>query len=472
MGDAALHSELLLAEVQQQDKPQPTRVYARRWYIVGTYAVFSCLQGWLWGLAGSVGTTYQQVYGVDGTTVQLMLNWGPIFYLAAMLPFALWLDSPGGLRWSTVCSMALVTAGAALRCILFDASTASVVLLHISYILNDIAGPISMGATSLIAERWFPAGERGLATGLASMANYAGNVLSFWVGPAMVSTGDPVKGMRAYMYLGLALCVANLGAMLAYFPSAPPSPPSISAAHGRERGRRFNLTAFRAALWACVTNRDFVVLCGAYGLSGGMSSGWASTLSLNLGTIGVDESQAGLIGVVGTLLGCAGGVVVGGLVDRVRRHKALLVASNSVAALTAAWFALVVQRAMPGASGAPGLAQIFVSAALTQLLLSGSVPLFFELAMEVTYPLPEGTVLMIMTGVFNFGGLLILFVPIQSSTALFNWLFAGTTAVLTLALAVFARDGRKRQVVDEGGGEEEGAHKLGGAGAELEAGGT
>ena len=32
-----------------------TKVYKRRWFIVGTYAFFSCLQGWLWGLAGSIG---------------------------------------------------------------------------------------------------------------------------------------------------------------------------------------------------------------------------------------------------------------------------------------------------------------------------------------------------------------------------------------------------------------------------------
>lgn len=37
---------------------------------------------------------------------------------------------------------------------------------------------------------------------------------------------------------------------------------------------------------------------------------------------------------------------------------------------------------------------------------------------------------------------------------MFNWLFAGTTIVLAVALAVFARDGSKRAAVDaadEGG---------------------
>lgn len=175
--DAAGHKDLLLSSDDSDGAhdaadhgPVKTKVYRRRWFIVGTYAFFSMLQGWLWGLAGALPSGYQTVYGVDGTTVQLMLNWGPIFYLAAMFPFSFWLDSPGGLRWATITSMGLVTAGAALRCILFDTSTASIALLHVSFILNDIAGPISMGATSLLAERWFPAGERGVATAIASMA--------------------------------------------------------------------------------------------------------------------------------------------------------------------------------------------------------------------------------------------------------------------------------------------------------------
>lgn len=48
-----------------------TRVYDRRWFVLGTYAMFSGLQGWLWGLPGSIGDQYSAVYGVDGDTIQV-----------------------------------------------------------------------------------------------------------------------------------------------------------------------------------------------------------------------------------------------------------------------------------------------------------------------------------------------------------------------------------------------------------------
>lgn len=294
--------------------------------------------------------------------------------------------------------MGLVTLGALIRCIRFDSSPLTIGLLHVSYILNDIAGPISMGATSMIAERWFPAGQRGLATAIAAMANYVGNIASFLIGPAMVESGDPVTGMRKYMWLGALVCIANMGAMLCYFPSQPPLPPSRSASHSHgANARTFTLAAFWSALKTIAGCRQFWVLCGAYGLSGGMLSGWSSTLALNLGTVGIDESTAGWIGCSGIIAGSVAGLAVGAYADRFRHHKAILVATNFIAGLGAVWFALLVMGVFPGSMGRSGLAQIFTAVTLTSTLMQSSVPIFFEAAMEATYPLPEGTVLIFLT---------------------------------------------------------------------------
>ena len=63
-------------------------------------------------------------------------------------------------------------------------------------------------------------------------------------------------------------------------------------------------------------------------------------------------------------------------------------------------------------------------------------PLFFEMAVEATHPAPEGTVVTVMTTAYNVGTLALLWVPVASAPAAFNWAFAGTVAVLTAALGV------------------------------------
>lgn len=47
---------------------------------------------------------------------------------------------PGGVRWSTLFGVTITFIGQVLRTIARDASTSSIVMIHISYILNAIAG--------------------------------------------------------------------------------------------------------------------------------------------------------------------------------------------------------------------------------------------------------------------------------------------------------------------------------------------
>lgn len=63
-------------------KPE-VKVYAARWWVLFIYAVNAATQGWQWGLPGPLSTTFSDIYGVSGDTVQLMLNWGPIMCVPA-----------------------------------------------------------------------------------------------------------------------------------------------------------------------------------------------------------------------------------------------------------------------------------------------------------------------------------------------------------------------------------------------------
>lgn len=79
-----------------------------------------------------------------------------------------------GCRGVVVTGLALVTVACVLQCFAGDSSMLSVVLLHLSYAINAIGGPVAMGTVSALSEAWFPPEQRTLATSIMAEANLFG----------------------------------------------------------------------------------------------------------------------------------------------------------------------------------------------------------------------------------------------------------------------------------------------------------
>ena len=410
------------------------------------------------------------------------MNYGPIFYIPFVVPFTLLLNTRDGLRWTTLAGLGLALAGAGCRLAARSAATPSIVALHLGYVANAVAGPAAMGCVSTLAEAWFPAGERGLATAIASQANQLGAALAFAVGPALVpdTTGAVAADNDIYNILFLALTAVATLAAIVYYPSRPPLPPSLSAsgvghhhavaaggagaaavagagagaaavAGAVAGGGDHTLAGAARSLVVLARNRNFVVVALTYGFVNGMMSSWGSTFVLNLRAVGVSQAQAGWISFASVIAGNVGGLLVGGVADRFRNHRAIVLVALFGGAACLAWFALVVAGLLPAAadSGAPALYQVAVAATVAGLCLNSIIPLFYELAVEATFPhVPEATTIMVLTTLNNFGGLCLLFVPISSAAGTFNVIITATVAIMGVAMAVFFRDDSARWKID------------------------
>lgn len=431
-----------------------TAVYKRRWWVLFVYSLFSFLQGMIWAVPGPISQNLEQLIPLDDTAIQLLVNWGPIFYLPFAAPFAWWMDRPGGIRPSVIFSILLVTVGQVLHCVARDGSNTSVYLTHVGYILNAIAGPVSMGAVGKISEAWFPVHERATATALMSEANLLGGAGAFVIGPYMMP--DPSWSQYlSYMYLLVGLCGLNLVCSLVYFPAHPPLPPSISAQGVKDGEDAFTLVTLWSSVKKLMRNRSFMVLIWAYGLSTGMYGSWATVMSINLAGFGYDAQQAGWIGFAASVAGNVGGIALGRWVDKFRNLKRLLVVLMALAAICFTLFAIVCSPHIlpPQWTGgsSDGLALLFALAALGGLFLNSTIPLYYELALDVTYPIPEGTSVIVMTIMNNVGCLIFLGVPVgQYGTAWMNWLFGGTIALFAVALALGFDERSLRYDMDTG----------------------
>ena len=107
--------------------------------------------------------------------------------------------------------------------------------------MNNISGPIAMSAPMTISALWFPPHERTRATSIGQMFNALGVGVSYLLGNLIVSREetedmedrDAEHDIMILLSLYSAVSTLIFIAVILYYPSKPPLPPSRSG--GEER---------------------------------------------------------------------------------------------------------------------------------------------------------------------------------------------------------------------------------------------
>jgi hypothetical protein len=87
-----------------------------------------------------------------------------------------------------------------------------------------------------------------------------------------------------------------------------------------------------------------------------------------------------------------------------------------------AW-SLMLEAVVPlSADRAPRIAQLSALSVVIAIGFYSTTPIFFEAAVEASHPLPQGSVIMLMTFIFNVFSIVILAVPAQSRCAPFAFI--------------------------------------------------
>lgn len=427
----------------------PVRSYRVRWWLLFLATLVAGSQGGIWLLYGVIAeAVVEPLYGWDDGTIALLALWGPVGYLIAACPTA-WLLDTCGPREACVAGATLVFAGSAARAARFATDSTGSVLAHIGQCLNALAGPVAMSIGPVLSAVWFPASERNAATAIAASANYGGTAVVFWLGSVCVPAGAPADVTRGCLWrlmLGFAV-FSGLVLLLCLltFKARPDSAPSRSATVARE--------APLAGIQLLVHSHSFWMLALSYGIGNGVFQGWGSLLGPNMQGVlpaAEAEAQAGRLGCWGAVAGMVGGIGLGVCADRVRsragRRKALLVGACALAALCFAAFALACAPALlPAtwvAATTPRLVAMYVTSIGGSMCINAAIPLYYELAVEATYPIAEGLTTTSLTLLQNLPAGVFLLMPLLPGlgtpggalTQWMNWALVGACVVATLAV--------------------------------------
>ena len=447
-GGAATTALLAKAVLIDEDAaPAAYRAAPLRWLVLFTFSLVSAQQQIGWVLPGAVQPNYLSVYGFGEDTIQLLSNYGCIFFIVVAIPSAWALDRLG-CRLPTLACVALMLACSVLRCLARDASTASVIFVHASMILDAIVGPVVMAAPGKLAEDWFGPRERTLATAIAALSNQCGSVVVYALVPLLCPDASAASLARLN-YALLALSVANAALAAAYFPSHPPQgAPSASAGASARAEARASLRSLLTAWRALARVPPYVCIAIVYSLAIGSANPQGALLEPGLAALGASQALAGWVNaaaqLASLLLGVAASAAVDALKARARwLHKAALVGSMVAAGFCYLLYAVAYVRpgalAAGGAGGAVALPLACAAYIAANGCIGAAIPLLFDSAAEHAFGRApeggEGALIMGLVLPLNIVGMAVLFAPSSSFFAWINWAVAGVSLAGAAALA-------------------------------------
>ncbi|XP_064594844.1 solute carrier family 49 member 4 homolog isoform X1 [Liolophura sinensis] len=448
------------------------KVYKRRFYILFMFSMSTLAQAAVWNTWGPVSQSAKQVFGWTDGDIALLANWGPISFIISLYPFS-WIMDVKGLRWALISCSFVVAAGAALRCITFQQPYATW-LIHGGQFLNGLGGPVAMAACTVVSSTWFPPNQRTTSTSIGNLLNAVGVAVSFIIGPLLVPQHSPCTpsnssdlniseslkaetdsgdcfnasdntanfqemrdGIIKLQYIECGFCVAVFLGILLYFPAKPPLPPSTTASVKR--------VDFKTGTLALLCHIQFWVISSIYGVCLGTINCWMSVLDVVLNPLGISQETAGWMGFYSIIGGTIAGFIVAMVADIFsKRMKLILVALYLMAGVNFLWLALISGQYIPSNS-----MHVWISVIAGNTLITAGVPLIYELACEITFPISESVTTSALAMYNNVAGLIFLLVMMipNINVSWTNWCVLGTV-LFCVPLLLLLRDRYKRLDMD------------------------
>ncbi|MBN3282433.1 DIRC2 protein, partial [Polyodon spathula] len=480
--------EPLLSTTLQSDSSfvQPvSRVYNRRWLVLGLFSLLGFMQGMVWNTWGPIQNSAKLAYGFTSIDIAMLVLCGPVGFIPWFL--FMWLMDKKGMEVkllfckfppipgfimslvnASVYSSFSVTSGHLLYgCVWSTESslrtrgdlyclTIPTRLIHGGQLLNGLAGPTFMSAPPLLSTTWFAPDQRATATAVAALLSYLGAACSFLIGPLVVpapnqtalllSSADKSSAhirdrVQIVLYAEFGMVILLFASVVAYFPSRPPLPPSVAAASQR--------LSYRSSFYRLLSNFRFLMIALAYSVPLGILAGWSGVLDMILTPAKVSQVDAGWIGFWSTVGGCVVGIGVARFADSMRGMlKLILLLMFSGATLSSTWLTLTC---LPDRSSHLPLtaATLYTSCILVGIFIISSVPMFFELFIETVYPVPEGITCGVVTFLSNlFTGALLFFLTFyHTDLSWLNWCLTGS-CLFSLLLILLFRESYDRLYLD------------------------
>ncbi|XP_051879821.1 feline leukemia virus subgroup C receptor-related protein 2-like isoform X1 [Pristis pectinata] len=403
----------VVAEAPGELKPGlNTRLYRRRWVIVGLFSCYSLCNAFQWIQYGIINNIFMKYYSVTSFTIDWLAMIYFVVYIPTIFPVT-WLLDKKGLRVIALCGSGLNCCGAWIKIASVRPDLFAVTFL--GQAVCGIAQVFILGMPSRIASVWFGSHEVSTACSIAVFGNQLGVAVGFLVPPILVPNIDDLDKLTYHinvMFYGTAGVATLLFVLvILVFQEKPDIPPSqAQAAIHASPPQDYS---YIQSILQMIKNLPFFLLIVTYVLwnwvrssmntspvftkervlddaedSVGINTGSYYAVSTLLNKMVLthypgEELNAGRIGLTIVVSGMVGSIICGIWLDKTQTYKqtTLVVYFLSFAGMVVFTFTLDLGH----------LWVVFLTAGLLGFFMTGYLPLGFEFGAELTYPESEGT---------------------------------------------------------------------------------
>jgi MFS family permease len=294
-----------------------------RWLVLVAFASLVSATQALWLTFAPITSQAHHALGVSESAVGDLAAVAPFVYVLLAIPTGRLLDRRFG---PALVAGALFTAGGALlRAV--DPSSYAMVLT--GQLVMCVGQPFVLNASTKVAARYFPPGQRTLAISVAGAAQFAGILVAALSGGALIDAGGLglVLGVHAVLAVSAAVAVVIALCVPAGFAAEAP------------RAESSGWLRHDPLMW---------LLAGLLFVGVGVfnaAATWLDAILTDLGRPGV----AGALIAIMTVAGIGGAVVLPGLAARLGRRREVLLATSVTTVVTFAAIVLVHDVVFVGA---------------------------------------------------------------------------------------------------------------------------
>jgi MFS family permease len=339
------------------------KVYRYRWIVLLAFMLVVIMNQLLWITYAPITSASASYYQVSDLKIGLLSMCFMIVYIIISLP-ASWVIDTYGMKTAVGIGAVLTGVFGLLRGLAGDNYN----LALTAQIGIAIGQPFMLNAITKIAAQWFPVNERATASGLGTLAMYAGIFLGIAMTPYVTIAFGIGKMLFIYGIISAVFAVA-------FFSLAKENPPTPPCSPEQEK-RSLVFEGLKQAL----NKRQFILLMIIFFIGLGVFNAVTTWIENIVGPRGFSITQAGMTGGLMIVGGLAGALVIPALSDRYRRRVPFILLS-----LAGATIGLV------GVTFATVYWLLLTSAFTMGFFLLSAGPIGFQYGAEVTHPAPEGT---------------------------------------------------------------------------------
>ncbi|XP_050519850.1 feline leukemia virus subgroup C receptor-related protein 2-like [Daktulosphaira vitifoliae] len=405
--------EKKMLSTTNQEKQEILKLYKSRWIILGVYILYSMSNAAHWIQYSIISNITGKFYGVSNYSVDLTSTIYMLVYVPLLVP-ASWLLDKKGLKTTMLIGAGGTVLGAWLKVYSAEPDKFLITLLGQGLIACSQAFILSL--PSRLAAVWFGASEVSTACSLGVFGNQLGGALGFLIPPMMVHDSDNLSEIgNEFRTMFFSFAIVNTAVFFLVLWSVKSEPLlAPSYAQVAQRKQRDDPTimndAFVSSMKDLMKSKGYVLLLISYGINSGCFYAISTLFSqFILQYFPGHQEDVGRIGLSLVMSGLAGSILCGYILDKTHLYKetTLVIYTGTLISMVIYAFSL---------SNSKSIWTIYLTASLLGLFMTGYLPVGYELAIEITYPIAEGT----SSGLLNGGTQLIGFIL----TSVYSWVFA------------------------------------------------